>query len=345
MSNLPWFPFYLNDWETDAKVRLMGPVTRSFFLVFLMHQWREGAIPADRKILRLLLLMPSDPTVTREQAGSRLEDFVDYDAVLDQVLQCFTPNENGGLINARLESIRAGCDQKRKKSSIGGQRGGRAKSEAKTKAVRENGEQGGRPTQKSLGFDPLQAPENTGEKNQNHARARQNHSQSQNQSYNEPEIASLTPVPHGPAEISEAPSAEKAKPASELNRPPAVAWEDSAIPCDEWVSKIGPEHPKLSHLKGLNLPCDVQQAIAAAIVRHGPEQVLRGTLKLRDAVERWPSGERRFAPNPVKFYSQSEYLKEPEDRTPRSKSDDATDRFHNYFDGEADLVRTRLARA
>jgi hypothetical protein len=95
MRNLPWFPFYLNDWETDAKVRLMGPVARSFFLVLLMYQWREGAIPADRKVLRLLLLMPSDPTKPREAAGSRLEDFIDYDAVLDQILQCFTPTDKG----------------------------------------------------------------------------------------------------------------------------------------------------------------------------------------------------------------------------------------------------------
>jgi uncharacterized protein YdaU (DUF1376 family) len=181
MRNLPWFPFYLNDWETDTKVRLMGPVARSFFLVLLMHQWREDSIPADRKLLRLLLLMPSDPTIAREDAGSRLEDFVDYDAVLDQVLQCFAPTDKGGLVNGRMETIRAGRDQKRDKSAIGGQRGGRARSEAKTKAVRANGAKGGRPTQGSLGFDSPQAPENTEEKNQKYARARQSQSQSQSQ--------------------------------------------------------------------------------------------------------------------------------------------------------------------
>jgi hypothetical protein len=36
-----------------------------------------------------------------------------------------------------------------------------------------------------------------------------------------------------------------------------------------------------------------------------------GTCNLRDAVARWPKEERRFIPNPVRFYQQSEYLKDP----------------------------------
>ena len=349
MRNLPWFPFYLNDWETDAKVRLMGPVARSFFLVLLMYQWREGAIPADRKVLRLLLLMPSDPTKPREAAGSRLEDFIDYDAVLDQILQCFTPTDKGGLVNGRLETIRAGTDQKRVKSAVGGQRGGRVRSDAKTKAVRANGAKGGRPAQESLGFDSPQAPENTEEKNQKYARARQSQSQSQSQNQNQkkPEIASLSPGFVEPADVPKAPAAEKAKTASELNPLPVGECDDGTIRIDEWVKRIGPEHPKLAHLKGADLPYDVQRAIAEAIHRDGPETVLRGTLNLRDAVARWPPGEQRFAPNAVKFFATSEYRKKSAvwDRTSRSKSDDATEQFHNYFDGEDAIVRSRITSA
>lgn len=109
---LPWFPFYLNDWETDQKVRLMGPVARSFFLALLIAQWREGSIPPDRGTLRRLLVMPADPrifvpTIPPGSGDADDDDLLDYEAILDQVLDCFRPDRNGGLQNAGLESIRA----------------------------------------------------------------------------------------------------------------------------------------------------------------------------------------------------------------------------------------------
>jgi hypothetical protein len=77
---------------------------------------------------------------------------------------------------------------------------------------------------------------------------------------------------------------------------------------EDWVTKIATEHPGLAYLKGRSLSQIQEHAIADAIVRDGPNLVLEGTRKLRDAASRLPKEERRFIPNPVRFYQQSEYL-------------------------------------
>lgn len=110
-DKLPWFPFYLNDWETDYRVRAMGPIARSYFLILLMVQWREGHIPESRKTLERLLTLPSDPVheVSRfsdRPSAQQDSDGINYEAVLDQVLECFGPNGGSGLVNSRLKSIR-----------------------------------------------------------------------------------------------------------------------------------------------------------------------------------------------------------------------------------------------
>ena len=91
-DKLHWFPFYLNDWETDSRVRVMGPVARSYYLTLLMIQWREGVLPESRKTLRRLLILPSDPVVENSQDSLQLhpgapKDALDYEAILDQVLE------------------------------------------------------------------------------------------------------------------------------------------------------------------------------------------------------------------------------------------------------------------
>src|ERR1035437_9082576 len=86
-DKLRWFPFHIDDWQTDERVALMGPATRGTYLTLLIHQWREGSIPADRSQIKRLLLSPKDPmTVKLEE-----DDSLDYDAILDQVLRCFEP--------------------------------------------------------------------------------------------------------------------------------------------------------------------------------------------------------------------------------------------------------------
>jgi hypothetical protein len=78
------------------------------------------------------------------------------------------------------------------------------------------------------------------------------------------------------------------------------------------VDQVGHLYPANSHLKGRLLPQLQQDAIAEAIARDGVDQVLSGTRSFADKVVNWPSADLRFIPNPVKFYSEGQYLKKPE---------------------------------
>ena len=78
------------------------------------------------------------------------------------------------------------------------------------------------------------------------------------------------------------------------------------------VDQIGHLYPANSHLKGRVLPQAHQDAIAEAIAKDGVDQVLSGTRVFVDKVMNWPLTELRFIPNPIKFYSEGQYLKKPE---------------------------------
>jgi hypothetical protein len=78
------------------------------------------------------------------------------------------------------------------------------------------------------------------------------------------------------------------------------------------VDQIGHLYPANSHLKGRPLPQSQQEAIAEAIAKDGMDSVLCGTQNFADKVVTWPSTDLRFIPNPVKFYTESQYLKKPE---------------------------------
>jgi hypothetical protein len=98
-TKLPFLPFYLNDWETDGNVKMMGPATRYAYFHLLIHQWREGSIPADRGELIKLLTFPSDP-------GNQCIPEYDLDAILDQVLKRFRSDGRGHLKNRHMEILR-----------------------------------------------------------------------------------------------------------------------------------------------------------------------------------------------------------------------------------------------
>jgi hypothetical protein len=78
------------------------------------------------------------------------------------------------------------------------------------------------------------------------------------------------------------------------------------------VDQIGHLYPASSHLKSRPLPQAQQNAIAEAVARDGVDSVLAGTRSFADKVANWPTTELRFIPNPVKFYSEGQYLKKPE---------------------------------
>ena len=78
------------------------------------------------------------------------------------------------------------------------------------------------------------------------------------------------------------------------------------------VEEVGHLYPANSHLKGRSVPQAQQDAIAEAIAKDGPDIVLAGTKSFADKVEKWPSTDLRFIPNPVKFYTEGQYLRKPE---------------------------------
>ena len=78
------------------------------------------------------------------------------------------------------------------------------------------------------------------------------------------------------------------------------------------VEQIGHLYPANSHLTGRPLPSAQQNAISEAIARDGIDQVLSGTRNFLEKTANWPSSELRFIPNPVKFYTEGQYLKNPD---------------------------------
>jgi hypothetical protein len=82
---------------------------------------------------------------------------------------------------------------------------------------------------------------------------------------------------------------------------------------EDTTQEIAYAHPKLVHLAKSQapIPAGIERAIWAAVDTHGKDLVLVGTLNLSDAVARWPPGNDRFIPNPLKFYSEFEYLQDP----------------------------------
>ncbi len=78
------------------------------------------------------------------------------------------------------------------------------------------------------------------------------------------------------------------------------------------VDQIGHLYPANSHLKGRSLPQSQQDVIAEAIARDGADPVLSGTKTFADKVVSWLPADLRFVPNPVRFYSEGQYLKRPE---------------------------------
>lgn len=82
---------------------------------------------------------------------------------------------------------------------------------------------------------------------------------------------------------------------------------------EDTVREIAYEHPKLHHLAVNNkpIPGNLERKIWERIAEDGKDLLLAGTLNLRDAVAKWPPGSERFIPNPLKFYDEREYLKDP----------------------------------
>lgn len=126
-DRLPWFPFWIDRWETDLRVRQMGPAARGIFLSLLLLQWREGSIPSDPLVLLRLTHMPTDPMRSALEVGAvkNPEHWgLDLEACLEQALACFVPDGKGGLHNETLAEIWTEQDGKRDVSIENGRLGG-----------------------------------------------------------------------------------------------------------------------------------------------------------------------------------------------------------------------------
>lgn len=83
------------------------------------------------------------------------------------------------------------------------------------------------------------------------------------------------------------------------------------IELDRQVERIGHTHPKNHYLKGQFLPNRQQLVIAEAVIRHGFEAVMNGTRACKAAFTNRPREDLCYAPEPVRFFRESEYLKDP----------------------------------
>lgn len=119
-ARLHWMKFYLDDWATSLKVRMMGPIARAWYWELLMLQWREGYVSdSDQSLMRYLLQMPRDPSHLQQPIA---DDSNDYPAILRQVKECFRELNQGKLVNDKLHLIRNQTLAEFKAKSVGAQR-------------------------------------------------------------------------------------------------------------------------------------------------------------------------------------------------------------------------------
>lgn len=58
---LPWFPFYVDAFETDEKVARLTMEQQGIYIRLLCWQWREGTVPNDSAFVgRKLSVRPTD---------------------------------------------------------------------------------------------------------------------------------------------------------------------------------------------------------------------------------------------------------------------------------------------
>jgi hypothetical protein len=107
MAKLPWFPLYVDAFDTDERVVPMDYEAEGVYLALLRFQWRHGTIPSDwAQVARLL--KPHSPEA------------------LEQVKSCFVPHRSIACrcFNPKLESIREEVNRKREKLVEAGRQGG-----------------------------------------------------------------------------------------------------------------------------------------------------------------------------------------------------------------------------
>lgn len=91
-AKFDWYPWYVQDWQTDEQVRFLNAEQQGCYRALLDHQWIEGSIPADIEMIDALLPRHQQPIA---ELWVRLKPF-------------FTEAKRGTkrLVNSHLDAIR-----------------------------------------------------------------------------------------------------------------------------------------------------------------------------------------------------------------------------------------------
>jgi len=95
------------------------------------------------------------------------------------------------------------------------------------------------------------------------------------------------------------------------------------------IDQIAHLHPANDHLKDKAIPQAQRAVVGEAVARDGVDLVLSGTRSLAEGVAQWEPSDRRFIPNPVRFYQEAGYLKRPE-TWQRSRKRNGTERCGHH---------------
>lgn len=96
MAKLPYYPFYVDDFDNDDKVRDMELAEVGLYILSLNEGWRAGSIPDDVEQL----------AVDIRRKVSKIRD------AWPKVRSCFAPNESGRLVNAKQEKVRSEVEKR-----------------------------------------------------------------------------------------------------------------------------------------------------------------------------------------------------------------------------------------
>lgn len=124
-DKLDWYPWYVTDWQTDERARLLDAEAQGCYRALLDHQWMEGSIPADPEMIDALLPRHSKPIGSLWACLADLFESVNGDPTR--------------LVNPKLEKIRAQQVGYIKHQRESGSRGGKASARQRVKRDAEGG--------------------------------------------------------------------------------------------------------------------------------------------------------------------------------------------------------------
>lgn len=111
-DKLSWFPFYVDEWETDENIRMMDFAEQGALLRLLCWQWREGSIPADEARIQRGLSQASHTPLSP-------------DALRHLLVTLFTDHSSisGRLVNTKLAEVRKQQEDKSRSLAKAGLKG------------------------------------------------------------------------------------------------------------------------------------------------------------------------------------------------------------------------------